>query len=135
MDKDLSQTILTLTQAYLGAQIKVNGQLYNGSTQISLPTGTTTLTIEVTSGAETQTYTANITRPSGGSSGSQGGTGGATRYPVSLSGEVEHGSVTISPTRATAGQTVTLTPKAEEGYKLRKLQVIGPDGGEIALTK
>ncbi len=72
---------------------------------------------------------------SGDSSGSQGGTGGATRYPVSLSGEVEHGSVTISPTRATAGQTVTLTPKAEEGYELRKLQVIGPDGDEIALTK
>lgn len=88
VDKDLSQTILTLTQAYLGAQIKVNGQPYDGSTQISLPTGTTTLTIEVTSGAETQTYTANITRPSGGSSGSQGGTGGATRYPVILSGEV-----------------------------------------------
>ena len=135
VDKDLSQTILTLTQAYLGAQIKVNGQPYDGSAQISLPTGTTTLTIEVTSGAKTQTYTVHITRPSGGSSGSQGGTGGATRYPVSLSGEVEHGSVTISPTRATAGQTVTLTPKAEEGYELRKLQVIGPDGGEIALTK
>ncbi|HIY25656.1 MAG TPA: S-layer homology domain-containing protein [Candidatus Acutalibacter pullistercoris] len=135
VDKDLSQTILTLTQAYLGAQIKVNGQPYNGSAQISLPAGTTTLTIEVTSGAETQTYTVHITRPSGGSSGSQGGTGGAARYPVSLSGEVEHGSVTISPTRATAGQTVTLTPKAEEGYELRKLQVIGPDGGEIALTK
>ena len=135
VDKDLSQTILTLTQAYLGAEIKVNGQLYDGSAQISLPTGTTTLTIEVTSGAETQTYTVHITRLSGGSSGSQGGTGGATRYPVSLSGEVEHGSVTISPTRVTAGQTVTLTPKAEEGYELRKLQVIGPDGGEIALTK
>ncbi len=135
MDKDLSQTILTLTQAYLGAQIKVNGQPYDGSAQISLPTGTTTLTIEVTSGAKTQTYTVHITRPSGGSSGSQGATGGATRYPVSLSGEVEHGSVTISPTRATAGQTVTLTPKAEEGYELRKLQVIGPDGGEIALSK
>ena len=135
VDKDLSQTILTLTQAYLGAQIKVNGQLYDGSAQISLPTGTTTLTIEVTSGAETHTYTVHITRPSGGSSGSQGGTGGAARYPVSLSGEVEHGSVTISPTRVTAGQTVTLTPKADEGYELRKLQVIGPDGGEIALTK
>ena len=135
VDKDLSQTILTLTQAYLGAQIKVNGQPYDSSAQISLPTGTTTLTIEVTSGAETQTYTVHITRPSGGSSGSQGGTGGATRYPVSLSGEVEHGSVTISPTRATAGQTVTLTPKAEEGYELRKLQVIGPDGDEIALSK
>ena len=135
VDKDLSQTILTLTQAYLGAQITVNGKPYDRSAQISLPTGTTALTIEVTSGAKTQTYTVHITRPSGGSSGSQGGTGGAARYPVSLSGEVEHGYVTLSPTRATAGQTVTLTPKAEEGYELRKLQVIGPDGGEIALTK
>lgn len=111
MDKDLSQTILTLTQAYLGAEIKVNGQPYDGSAQISLPTGTTTLTIEVTSGAETQTYTANITRPSGGSSGSQGGTGGATRYPVSLSGEVEHGSVTISPTRPPLARPSPLRPR------------------------
>ena len=64
----------------------------------------------------------------GGSSSSSGD------YSISVDAD-KHGTVTVSPKRADKGDTVTITVDPDEGYELRKLQVIGPDGGEIALTK
>ena len=76
----LTETTLTVLQEYLSATVTVNGNPYDvndtASRTFSLPVGTTTLDIVVTSGDKTHTYRVEITRPSTG-----GGTGGSTRYP------------------------------------------------------
>ena len=66
------------------------------------------------------------------SSGRRGG--GATTYAVTPV-KADNGSVSVSPTNAASGKTVTVTVKPEEGYKLDKLTVTDKDGKEIALTK
>lgn len=80
-------------------------------------------------------YTDN---PSGGSSGggsTGGGTGGGyvSTYTVTIS-QMEHGKVTVSPTSAASGRTVTITVTADEGYELSKLTAIDSRGNELALT-
>ena len=88
-----------------------------------------------------QTVTAggkvNINNLGGGSgSGSgHGGGGSAGGSNVSIAGKVDGGKVTISPTRPTAGQTVTITIKPDKGYKLDKLTVKDSDGKSVEVTK
>ena len=73
-DASLTETTLTVLQEYLPATVTVNGNPYDvndiASRTFSLPVGTTTLDIVVTSGDKTHTYRVEITRPSTG-----GGTG------------------------------------------------------------
>ena len=64
-----------------------------------------------------------------------GGSSSDPTYSVSTPSKTENGTVTVSPSRASYGTIVTITVDPDEGYELRKLQVIGPDGGEIALSK
>ena len=58
---------------------------------------------------------------------------GATSYTISV-GNVENGTVTVSPRNAGAGSTVTVTVNPAEGYKLNGLQVINASGSPIILT-
>lgn len=63
-----------------------------------------------------------------------GGGGSATTYAITPV-KADNGSVSVSPTNAASGKTVTVTVKPDEGYKLDKLTVTDKDGKEIALTE
>lgn len=65
----------------------------------------------------------------GGGSGSS-----STTYQVSVD-KAEGGKITVSPTRAEKGETVTITVKPDEGYELGKLTVTDKDGDKITLTQ
>ena len=69
----------------------------------------------------------------GGSSGSGSGSSTPT-YQVSVD-KAEGGKITVSPTRAEKGETVTITVKPDEGYELGKLTVTDKDGDKITLTQ
>lgn len=130
----LTETTLTVLQEYLPATVTVNGNPYDvndiASRTFSLPVGTTTLDIVVTSGDKTHTYRVEITRPSTG--GGTGG-GGSTRYPITVP-EEDHGTVSVSPSRASSGQTVTITVTPDEGYKVGSVTVKRPNGSTVPVT-
>lgn len=130
----LTETTLTVLQEYQPATVTVNGKPYDvndiASRTFSLPVGTTTLDIVVTSGDKTHTYRVEITRPSTG--GGTGG-GGSTRYPITVP-EEDHGTVSVSPSRASSGQTVTITVTPDEGYKVGSVTVKRPNGSTVPVT-
>ena len=133
-DASLTETTLTVLQEYLPATVTVNGKPYDvndiASRTFSLPVGTTTLDMVVTSGDKTHTYRVEITRPSTG--GGTGG-GGSTRYPITVP-EEDHGTVSVSPSRASSGQTVTITVTPDEGYKVGSVTVKRPNGSTVPVT-
>ena len=67
--------------------------------------------------------------PSGGGGGSS-----VTRYDVSAPDQVANGKLTVSPSRAARGSTVTITVTPDEGYELDTLTVTDGDGNELALN-
>ncbi|MDD6188602.1 MAG: S-layer homology domain-containing protein [Clostridiales bacterium] len=64
------------------------------------------------------------------------GTGGGYVPPTSAitAEKTENGTVTVSPTSAAAGTTVTVTVKPDAGYELASLTVTDAGGKNIALT-
>ena len=66
-------------------------------------------------------------------SGSNGGTSSPS-YSVSVLGEPENGTVTVSPRSAEKGDTVTITVKPNSGYQLDNLIATDKDGNELNLT-
>ena len=74
------------------------------------------------------TLTAVWRRTSSSSSSSS-----STRYAVSVP-SVANGSVSVTPTSATKGATVTITVKPNEGYELGKLIVTDQSGNRLSLT-
>ena len=66
--------------------------------------------------------------------GSSSGGGGSSSN-VSIATNVTGGKVTVTPTRPTRGQTVTITVAPAEGYKLDTLTVTDLKGNTIELTK
>ena len=62
-------------------------------------------------------------------------TGGSTSYAVTLPSDMENGSLSVSPTRAARGRTVTITVKPDEGYELEKLTVTDRNGDSVKLTR
>lgn len=58
--------------------------------------------------------------------------GSSQDYTVSV-GSVQNGSVTVSPSRAEQGDTVTITVTPHAGYELDKLTVTGKNGGSVPL--
>lgn len=51
----------------------------------------------------------------------------AIKYHVAISGNIENGTVTASPTEATLGETITLTVTPYNGYQLDKLYYIATE--------
>lgn len=103
---------------------------YNGSSYVGR--GGTEVTI-----ASDITYTADWTRnqtdrPSSGSSGSSSDR--TYSIDVDVTGS-RGGSVTLSPTRASAGTRVTITVRPNSGYELDELTVLDEDGDEVRLTQ
>ena len=66
--------------------------------------------------------------------GSSGGGSSVTRYTVSVE-DTDNGSIRVSPTRASRGQTVTITVDPDEGYELDRLVVRDADGDRIDLER
>lgn len=79
------------------------------------------------------TLTISARPSSGGSSGGQS-SGSTPTYPVSSS-SVKNGSVSVSTRNAFRGNTVTITVKPEDGYKLASLTVRDGNGNSISVTK
>ncbi len=71
--------------------------------------------------------------PTGGGGGGGGG-GSVTRYEITVPSDVENGKVTVSPSRAGQGSTVTITVTPDEGFELDTLTATDADGNELALT-
>lgn len=69
---------------------------------------------------------------SGGGGG--GGSSSSGDYIVSVD-KTTHGKVTVSPSRADKGDTVTITVKPDTGYELDELTVTDKNGDEIKLTE
>lgn len=79
------------------------------------------------------TLTISARPSSGGSSGGQS-SGSTPTYPVSSS-SVKNGSVSVSTRSTFRGNTVTITVKPEDGYKLASLTVRDGNGNSISVTK
>ena len=71
---------------------------------------------------------------SGGAAGGGGGGAVTETFDITLPEDIANGTVTVSPERAQAGETVTITVDPDAGYTLDKLTVSDADGNGIALT-
>lgn len=56
-------------------------------------------------------------------------------YNVKLAEGIEHGTVTLSKTKAVEGDTVTITATAEEGYALATLTATDAEGEAVTITE
>ena len=66
---------------------------------------------------------------------SYGGGGGHTSsYTVTVSGQIQNGSVTVDRRSAGRGDTVTITVKPDSGYVLETLTAMDKSGSELKLT-
>ena len=87
------------------------------------------------------TETQTIPATGGGSSGgSTGGSGGGDSSPPTYKPEVEKpgqggGTPSISPSDPARGDTVTVTPKPDEGYEVDKITVTDKNGKPVEVTK
>lgn len=118
-------TLATASTAADGSEtgtfdITVTTPVLKENAQISYQVGT------VTNG----TLTVNAVSQGGGTSG-----GNTTYYAVQLPTNVANGEVTVSPSRARQGQTVTICVTPDEGYALAELTVTNANDQEITLTK
>ena len=84
----------------------------------------------IAAGATSSDFTYTYTPPTGG-----GGGGGSTSYAVTLPSDVENGSLSVSPSRASKGTKVTITVKPDAGYELDALTVTDKSGKVVELTK
>ena len=87
-------------------------------------------TVPATMPAENLTLTAQWSRISSGG----GGGGGSTSYTIAVE-DTKNGDITVSPSRASSGSTVTITVDPDSGYELDELTVLDKNGKEIKLTR
>lgn len=71
---------------------------------------------------------------SGGGNSSSNSSSSSPSYSVSVLGEPENGTVTVSPRSAEKGDTVTITVKPNSGYQLDDLTAADKDGSKLKLT-
>lgn len=60
---------------------------------------------------------------------------GGDLAPAPIVTESEHGSVSLSPFRPSIGQTVTITPRPDEGYTVAAVTVTDASGQALTVTK
>ena len=76
--------------------------------------------------------TGSDSRPSGGSSG--GGSDSTTYPPVVEQPSTGGSAAEVSPSNPRPGDTVTITPKPDDGYKVDQVVVTGRDGKTVKVT-
>ena len=118
------------------AQISLAGGPQNSGNALSgtvalTPGGRDTITITVTDGGETKTYILTVRNDSGASSGG----GSSPSYAVETPEDVAHGTVTVRPSRAERGETVTITATPDEGYAVGSVTVTQADGTSVPVTQ
>lgn len=69
------------------------------------------------------------------SSSSGGSSSSSNRYTVSVDSDIDNGSISVSPSRAERGDTVTITIDPEEGYELDSLTVRDSRGNRIDVER
>ena len=95
--------------------------------------GTANITVKTVDGEKTAVCAVTVTAKTSG--GSSSGGSSTPAYPVTTPNKPENGSVTVSPTSAKRGSTVTITVTPDAGYVLDELTVTDKDGKELSLTK
>lgn len=93
--------------------------------------GTTTITVTTADG-NNKTDTCTVTVTSSGGSGSGGS--GSSSYAVETEADTGHGTVTVKPSRAEKGDTVTITAKPDKGYQVGKVTVTKSNGDTVKVT-
>ncbi len=78
-----------------------------------------------------QNYTSNVS--SGTSAG--GSRPSTPSYAVSAADGITHGTVALNPTRAEAGETVTITLRPDAGYQVQSVTVTDRRGSAVPVTK
>ena len=66
--------------------------------------------------------------------GSSSSSSSSSSYAVSVPSRVANGSVSVTPSSASKGTTVTITVKPNDGYELDKLTVTDKDGNRLSLS-
>ena len=99
--------------------------------------GTATITVSIKLGdvvldSDSVTVTVDERGTSGGGGG--GGSSSSGDYIVSVD-KTTHGKVTVSPSRADKGDTVTITVKPDKGYELDELTITDKNGDKIKLAE
>ena len=118
------------------AQISLAGGPQNSGNALSgtvalTPGGRDTITITVIDGSETKTYILTVRNDGGASSGG----GSSPSYAVETPEDVAHGTVTVRPSRAERGETVTITATPDEGYAVGSVTVTQTDGTSVPVTQ
>lgn len=85
-----------------------------------------TAEITATAGGKSATCTVTVKAPATAS-------GTEKTYYVSIA-DTAHGTVTVDPTRAKAGETVTITAKPDTGYEVASITVTDTRGNEISVS-
>lgn len=81
------------------------------------------------------TFTAVWRSNSSSSSSSGGSSSSSNRYTVSVDSGIDNGSISVSPSRAERGDTVTITIDPDEGYELDSLTVRDSSGDRISVER
>ena len=76
-----------------------------------------------------------ITYTGGGSSSSGGGGGSSTTSNLVSVSQNSNGTISVSPSRAQTGDTVTVTIDPDEGYMLDELIVTDRNGNRVSVTR
>ncbi len=82
---------------------------------------------------DTKTVTITVAKASGSTGGSSGGSSSSTTYVPSVDAG-HNGDVTVSPSRPSSGQTVTITVDPDAGYELDDLTVTDARGNVVKVT-
>ena len=102
----------------------------------AIQAGTTTITVTTEDGNKTATCAVTVTaapiNPDHGGSGS--GSSGLPSYVVDTAADIDHGTITVKPSRAEKGDTVTITAKPDKGYQVDKVTVTDKNGDTVKVT-
>ena len=102
----------------------------------AIQAGTTTITVTTEDGNKTATCAVTVTaapiNPDHGGSGS--GSSGSPSYVVDTAADIDHGTITVKPSRAEKGDTVTITTKPDEGYRVGEITVTDKNGDPVKVT-
>lgn len=97
--------------------------------------GAATITVTTVDGGKTATCTVTVTKPTDPDPGDSGSGGSSSpSYAVDTDADTDHGTVTVKPSRAEKGDTVTITAKPDEGYQVGEVTVTDKNGDPVKVT-